>query len=1035
MKKGISYSILLAVLIIVILFFIGYTILSTVPEANLAQYLSLTYTGCGAENQPCCDSYDIYFRCNSPLECLNEKCVLTHTDTVFDYDHLLDDAYNFWKPRVDADPSKEDQSAQFFYDKLTRRSNSELKEFFEASYSFGGVGSYGGDVCEGNFRDCNYCERSYSFRNAKTCSDCSSIYYKEDDRTYYADFCENCAYASEDGEIKQRYKNLNYCYGCTDCFTSDPESDTAETCNQCEACESLDTDIGSVEEYLTNLDCNYCASCTNNRGYCESCYSCNGGLVKKEDSINVRCYNCTKNQGVKCDEQGEPVFCNIIKSCIANFNGEPCILEELYLDNNNEVQNLVKAAIKNCAEKSPDSNKDVIVYGQNEFGVKQAVCKFDKDISFGRGSNDGEPYVTFKDCGSSKEETGVLYETPLADASATATKGFFQSSYGKHVNTQIFLGNLTYENSNGQKALYNNGFALDNEIPSCRFNIFICHQPPIVDINGDLDSEEKSRSGLLSIYDQMITLNLTARGYGSQTVGATKPVGRFADLEGHLGSIGPPCGNAFDDEEDSSPGSTVLYCPSGFNCMTTAPYYSGMWNYLSRNEEGWKYSRSLCYQQNADDPYAWYNAQKVLLKNGNSIYIGIGTKKYSKQEVANAIISGLNDFAYYNLDGSEGGTESIDYFCNLFSSGDDSSPCTSSGNEKIEIDNSVDWQIVSADIDPSGNDCGKWFGIEGIYGEYMKNTSYYANHTYEIKLDKFKTDPLGRQFPLTNAIITWRNGKNIPLVYEDEDDKEGELQIGKQEVLTPNIDLTEDFNIIYTLNNLEDRTKTEFEEFGTYKKTKYFSSLNPLTGFTSKEEITYPYLRVTCEALNVDPTPYTMYFTFNEPKVPAVDDDYTIGKDKCDDNNCCPEDAQHGKLEWDSSNEVCCPESYTYDSGYCVDDFYKKIVDSSTITVQNSACLLQYSDICWRYNIMSDWRKVDKKYIYFDDEMNGYLNSDDWKTLRVRVSFLVYQVHSIYGPDKDRGCAELYKNVPIDGKDSTCYGNIKIRPVIFISKG
>ncbi|MBN2202978.1 MAG: hypothetical protein JW700_02245 [Candidatus Aenigmarchaeota archaeon] len=432
--KGYRYTLVFLVVALFMAFF-GIMLLTDTVNADISNYITSSFSGCGRGGQECCGND----WCNDGFFCSDGICISSQVDSV-----IIDNRYLILNP----------------YTATLSQRNDYLSELSGSGF----------ELCTGGY-DCQNCRKTFEIVNAKNCQECIDC----DGNS--CEMCISCETA-ENGN----YVNLNDCGDCSGCENA--EFDTSNSCSNCGFCN-----IADVVEYENNLNCDGCYQCDKNSRECFSCWGCGHSQDEKNKKI---CETCSYSPGnTQCEIQNDKDICERVKECIKNYDGNPCVLEDmipLQISNGISFGNDLANTITSCLYE--DVNAKTSTYE-----IEQKVCTYDNSnfiIKIYEGNEqDYVPsynlYDTFTSDSVTGENLGILYHgcgfNTVPDSSLSENQVFYY-------NNPILFASTTTKKVAGQrsanfKIIIDNVNANEQGDNTCSYDIYVCGQEAIADSDED----------------------------------------------------------------------------------------------------------------------------------------------------------------------------------------------------------------------------------------------------------------------------------------------------------------------------------------------------------------------------------------------------------------------------------------------------------------------------------------------------------------------------------------------------------------------
>jgi len=463
--KALTLNLLLVILVTILIVFVGISYYKPIAE-GISQFFNPGGINCGRINQECCG---LRKWCDTNLYCIAGLCQENIT-----YEVKIDEDYLIFNSSSEA------------------MSASQRNDYLSAKSGLGWQDCSNAASCEG-------CSKVSTFKNAENCLRCSLC----DETTGNCSNCLSCDYADDNNDRINEYEELYECYDCSGCTGFDKE--LADSCSVCSACNMANKTL----IYESGLACDKCYQCDSTSNKCYSCYDCQMPNEKV-------CDNCTKNPATfstDCKVKHDYDLCTRIKECIANYEGEPCEIEEMLSipwDSTYFLNTTISNILTHCINEDLKN-----ILPEN---VKQKICRYDNakinfiqaDASFVGPGNFLRPYFTsdgglpsysnllsmltsnYDFNGITGENKGILFN----DCGIKTIKSLAQIPLGDQViynsDPQIFtpLVKATYPTQGGDipinlKMIVDDVSWNERGGNDCSYNIYLCAQQAIATAEND----------------------------------------------------------------------------------------------------------------------------------------------------------------------------------------------------------------------------------------------------------------------------------------------------------------------------------------------------------------------------------------------------------------------------------------------------------------------------------------------------------------------------------------------------------------------
>ncbi len=321
--KALTLNLLLVFIMTLIIAFLGIAYYAPIAE-GISKFFYPGGANCGRVNQECCSPRNW---CDTGLSCINGLC-----QENLSYEVRIDEDY-------------------LMYDASETASESQRDDYFSAKSGLGW------EFCS-NAASCENCSKLSNFSNSVNCLRCDLC--NEKDNT--CGNCLSCEFSDDNGDGSNEYEELYECIKCSGCSGFNQE--LADSCSVCSSCNMANKTLA----YENGLACDECYQCDSNSNKCYSCYDCQMPNEKVCDA-------CTKNPATfstDCKTKHDYELCNKIKECVANFEGDPCEIEEMISipwKNGYFLNTVISNILSHCINEDLKN-----LLPEN---VQQKICRYD----------------------------------------------------------------------------------------------------------------------------------------------------------------------------------------------------------------------------------------------------------------------------------------------------------------------------------------------------------------------------------------------------------------------------------------------------------------------------------------------------------------------------------------------------------------------------------------------------------------------------------------------------------------------------------
>lgn len=496
---------------------------------------------------------------------------------------------------------------------------------------------------------CSECEDTQYFNTSVAdCFDCDGC----DSGIGMCEFCENCTSAKSDYYLDDTtYDSCTACYTCSSCLINEGEilSDSCSNCEWCELCNN------TAEQFVNYDNCDYCSS--GSASEYQGCMGCYKGTKPEEE---IRFFNwCGKCNSCANKGTAEPWICERIADCVANYGyyapgGCPVDLDMPVVVKSGETLGGVELDLADKIKAIVASCKPINFMRELVEGGRQFVCRL-APADFGLTKHESSTYdeegLTFNDCGGSAEFGKVHINRDT----------LFSQAGGFHA--KIVIGNASFNIGGTNK---------------CDFNIYLCLQPnitadyedPILDIYKDFALFNISTTTIprvVKYYTMTKCKNQGADGgcdrcdgwnqvtkccQATQYFGITGNITKLyveAGPGGYGGStsveiwrcVQDTC-NAW-DENDQNKIITTVDGIERHKIKTKVVEPNRVGNWLNARGSGGGVEVDHFYVTILTQDSTNYPSAVLYYLNYN-----LGTKTYSKEQIAETIVAGFKDWNFLN---------------------------------------------------------------------------------------------------------------------------------------------------------------------------------------------------------------------------------------------------------------------------------------------------------------------------------------------------------------------------------------------------
>ena len=431
--KAITAAMIVILFIVILGCIVGVLIYMQVGEADIENYISSTFTGCGRAGEECCKNG----WCTTDLTCSADNICIQegYFEVKFDESYLI---YN----------SSETATVQ------------QRNDFFDMK-----TGAGEEDCSNMLSNSCSECEKLQNFVNAETCSYCLNC---NDTDTGYCESCLGCD-SAENGV----YNELYYCSDCSGC---NPVSyDASDSCSQCAFC-----DVANETHYENGLSCSSCFQCDSTT--CYSCWDCGASDEK------IECKECRRSGSTACKSRNDYIICDKVKEAIVNYD---FLFTEI-----DEMLPLPWSSSYSFATTVADKLTDCVsgdIEGKILGNISQKICDYDNsrinfverdfesDVTYTPASSNLEMLIANQYDDVTGETKGILFNSCGIEMSPGGSDAGNDMFYN---DPELFESETTPRTSGNDipvnlKIVINNVSWNEGTGGDCSYDIYLCAQEAI----------------------------------------------------------------------------------------------------------------------------------------------------------------------------------------------------------------------------------------------------------------------------------------------------------------------------------------------------------------------------------------------------------------------------------------------------------------------------------------------------------------------------------------------------------------------------